>query len=139
MALRLAEVLLNYAEACYKNNAPALANDAVRKVRARVGLPYTDKSGEDLMAQIRQERKVELAYEGQYYWDMKRWGLAQTAFTGTRVHGLKIEKNGSGQFVYTYVDCDKQDRNFPAKMYRIPLPVSEITNNTAITQFPEWN
>jgi len=139
IALRLGEVLLNYAEACYKNGAPALANDAVRKVRNRVGLPYTDKSGEDLMAQIRQERKIELAYEGQYYWDMKRWGLAQTAFTGTRVHGLKIEKNGSGQFVYTYVDCDKQDRNFPAKMYRIPLPVSEITNNTAISQFPEWN
>jgi len=139
IALRLGEVLLNYAEACYKNGAPGLANDAIRKIRGRVGLPYADKSGEDLMTQIRQERKVELAYEGQYYWDMRRWGLAQTAFTGTRVHGLKIEKNGSGQFVYTYVDCDKQDRNFPAKMYRVPLPVSEITNNTSVSQFPEWN
>lgn len=139
IALRLGEVLLNYAEACYHNGKPALANNAIRKIRTRVNLPYTDKSGEALLAQIRQERKVELAYEGQYYWDMRRWGLAHTAFTGTRVHGLKIEKNGSGQFVYTYVDCDKQDRNFPEKMYRFPLPSSEITNNVSIKQFPEWN
>ncbi|GAB3417386.1 RagB/SusD family nutrient uptake outer membrane protein [Niabella aquatica] len=139
VALRLGEVLLNYAEACYQNGSAALANEAVRKIRARVGLPYVDRSGDALMAQIRQERKVELAYEGQYYWDMRRWGLAHTAFTGNRVHGIKIEKNGSGQFVYTYVDCDKQDRNFPEKMYRFPLPVSEITNNVSINQFPEWN
>ncbi|MNL69518.1 hypothetical protein D3C87_1943880 [compost metagenome] len=69
---------------------------------------------------------------------MKRWKLAESAFTGKRVHGLKIEKIGAG-FKYTYVDCDKQDRNFPAKMYRIPLPTAEITNNTAVKQFPEWN
>lgn len=139
IALRLGEVLLNYAEACYHNGAPALANNAIRQIRTRVNLPYTDKSGDALLAQIRQERKVELAWEGLYYWDMRRWGLATTAFTGTRVHGLKIEKNGSNQFVYTYVDCDKQDRNFPAKMNRFPLPSSEITNNVSIKQFPEWN
>lgn len=139
MALRLAEVLLNHAEASYHAGEPAKANDAIRRIRSRVGLPYTDKSGSALLDQIRQERKVELAYEGQYYWDMRRWKLAQTAFTGNRVHGLKIEKNGSGQFVYTYVDCDQQDRNFPQRMYRYPLPVSEINNNTSVQQFPEWN
>lgn len=137
-AFRLGEVLLNYAEACYRSNASPEANAAIRKVRARVGLPYSDKNGTALMAAIMQERKVELAFEGYYYWDMKRWKLAETAFTGTRVHGLKIEKLGAG-FKYTYVDCDKQDRNFPAKMYRIPLPTSEFTNNTAVKQFPEWN
>lgn len=141
IALRLGEVLLNYAEACYQvgGSATSLANDAVRKIRSRAGLPYVDKSGNDLITQIRHERKVELAYEGQYYWDMKRWGLAAASFTGTRVHGLKIEKDSNGDFVYTYVDCDKQDRNFPDKMYRIPLPTSEITNNIAVKQFPEWN
>jgi len=137
-AFRLGEVLLNYAEACYRSNSSPEANAALRKIRARVGLPYVDKSGPALMAAIMQERKVELAFEGYYYWDMKRWKLAETAFTGTRVHGLKVEKIGN-MFRYTYVDCDKQDRNFPAKMYRIPLPTSEITNNTAVKQFPEWN
>ncbi len=49
-----------------------------------MGLSYTDKSGDDLMKAIRQERKVELAYEGHYYWDMRRWKLSATAFTGIR-------------------------------------------------------
>ncbi|MCS2654509.1 RagB/SusD family nutrient uptake outer membrane protein [Bacteroides faecis] len=44
-----------------------IANNAVREIRSRVGLPYSDKSGDALMAAIRQERKVELACEGFYY------------------------------------------------------------------------
>ena len=48
------------------------------------------------MKAIRQERKVELAYEGHYYWDMRRWKLSATAFTGIRLHGMKIEKMQMG-------------------------------------------
>lgn len=137
IAIRYAEVLLNYAEACYQTNDNEQANWAVKEIRDRVSLPYTDKNGEALMQAIRQERKVELAYEGHLYWDMRRWELAHTAYTGIRVHGFRIEKEGSG-FRYTYVDCDKQDRVYTQKLYRIPLPLSELQNNTAIEQFPEW-
>lgn len=137
-AIRYAEVLLNKAEACYHLNDIEGANNAIRAIRARAGLPYSNKTGDELMKAIRQERKVELAYEGFYYWDMRRWKLAETAFTGIRVHGLKIEKNANGTFKYTYVDCDKQDRNFPAKMYQIPLPSAELNNNSAIEQYKEW-
>lgn len=138
IAIRFAEVLLNYAEACYRTNDPINANAAVRRIRTRVALPYKDLTGDNLMKAIRQERKVELAYEGLYYWDMRRWGLAETAFTGLRVHGLKIENNGDGTFKYTYVDCDGQSRNFPKKMYRIPLPQDELQANSLVKQYPEW-
>ncbi|WP_080904504.1 RagB/SusD family nutrient uptake outer membrane protein [Parabacteroides sp. Marseille-P3160] len=138
IAIRYAEVLLNKAEACYHLGDNAGANAAIRAIRSRVGLPYNDKTGDALMAAIRQERKVELAYEGQYYWDMKRWKLAESAFTGIRVHGQKIEKNADNTFTYTYVDCDKQNRNFPSKMYQIPLPIDELNNNTLVQQYPEW-
>ena len=137
--LRLAEVILNHAEACYMSGDPASANDDIEKIRNRVGLPYTDKSGDDLLAAIRQERKVEMAFEGHYYWDMKRWELAESAFSGIRLHGLKIEQDASGGFLYTYVEVDNQDRNFPAKMYRCPIPQAELDNNGLINQFPEWN
>ena len=70
---------------------------------------------------------------------MKRWGLAESAFSGIRLHGLRIEKDATGGFVYTYVECDDQDRNFPSKMYRCPIPQSELDNNGLISQFPEWN
>ena len=136
--IRYAEVLLNYAEACYQTKDYTDANAAIRKIRARVGLPYTDKSSTELMAAIRQERKVELAFEGQYYWDMRRWGLAESAFSDYRTHGLKIVKNDDGTFTYTYVETDTKDREFPSKMYRFPLPQSEISNNSAVSQFADW-
>jgi len=138
ISIRYAEVLLNFAEACYHTGNTDSANIAVKAIRDRVGLPYTSKSGTDLMAAIRQERKVELSYEGLLLWDMRRWQLAATQYTGYRVHGLKIIKNLDGSFTYTYVDADKQNRYFPAKLYRIPLPQDELTNNTAIQQYEEW-
>jgi starch-binding outer membrane protein, SusD/RagB family len=104
-------------------------------VRARVGLPgiksYSDEA-------LRHERKVELAYEGLYYWDMRRWGLSTTAFTGIRRHGLKIEKMGEDTYRYTYVEVDDEDLNYPSKMNRLPVPEKELNNNKDIEQFAEW-
>ena len=141
--IRYAEVLLNKAEACYHiDGKTAEANAAVKAVRQRVGLPYTDKAGSSLWDAIRQERKVELAYEGLWYWDLRRWGVAHKAYpeglSGYQVHGLKIEKAGEGKFTYTYVSVDDQDRKFSEKMYRFPIPSSELTSNASVEQFPEW-
>ena len=140
--LRYAEVLLNKAEACHKTGDAAGANAAVRAIRERVGLPYEDVTGDDLWKAIRQERKVELAYEGLWYWDLRRWKVAHKPYpeglTGYQQHGLKIEKNPDGTFTYTYVSVDDQDRNFPEKMYRFPMPTGELNNNGAVDQYPEW-
>lgn len=140
IALRLAEVYLNYAEACYKSNDATTACTYVDKVRARVSLPSIGKlTGDNLMAAIRHERKVELAYEGLYYWDMRRWGLSTTAFTSIRRHGLKIEKNANGSFTYTYVNVDTENLNFPSKMLgSFPLPLEELNNNKSVSQFSNW-
>lgn len=139
--LRYAEVLLNKAEACYHLNDAAGANAAVKEVRDRVALPYEDKSGDELWKAIRQERKVEFAFEGLWYWDLRRWEVAANQYpeglTGYQQHGFKIEKVGD-DFKYTYVSVDDKDRNFASKLYRFPLPSSELNNNSAVTQFPEW-
>lgn len=140
--IRYAEVLLNKAEAAYHLNDNATANAAVKAVRQRVQLPYNDKSGDNLMAAIRQERKVELAFEGLLYWDLRRWGVADKQYpeglTGYQQHGLKIERYGTG-FKYTYVSVDDKDRNFPSKLYQFPIPESELHNNSQIQQYPAWN
>ncbi len=98
--LRYAEVLLNKAEACYHTEDAAGANAAVKAIRARVGLPYTDKAGDNLWAAIRQERKVEFAFEGLWYWDLRRWEVAAEQYpeglTGYQQHGLKIERYADG-------------------------------------------
>ncbi len=141
VSIRLAEVYLNHAEACYMlgDSEYSKANESLKQVRTRVGLPYSNKSGTALMDAIRQERKVELYCEGHRFWDMRRWGLADKAYSGpnSRVHGVKIEKMGA-IYKYYYVDCDKRDRVFEKKLYRMPIPTSELTGNNAVKQYPEW-
>ena len=139
--LRYAEVLLNKAEALYYTGSETDACEAVKQIRSRVGLPSTTCSGESLLAAIKQERKVELAYEGLLYWDLRRWGDAvkdyPAGLNNYQQHGFKIEKNGSG-FDYTYVSVDDKDRNYPEKMLRFPMPESELNSNNLVNQYPEW-
>ena len=129
--LRYGEVLLNKAEACYRKGDTEGANAAVKAIRSRVGLPYTNKS-------------VELAFEDHWYWDLRRWKEAAedwpVGLNNYQVHGLKIESTAvAGQYKYTYVSVDDKDRNFPAKMYRFPLPDGELNSNPLVNQYPEWN
>ena len=146
--LRYSEVLLNKAEACVKSAAKdeSTANTIIAKIRGRVGLPYTNKYGTELWNAICQERKVELAYEGQRYWDLRRWGVAADDYpaglSAYQQHGLKIISNGDGTFTYTYVSVDEKDRTFESKLYRFPLPKSELDNNPALNHTQpdaNWN
>ena len=145
IVLRYAEVLLNKAEACYNlgDTHYAAANEIVKTIRTRVGLPFDGGlAGNDLWKAIRQERKVELAYEGHWYWDLRRWGVAKEAYpeglSNYKLHGLKIEKDARGNFTYTYVSVDDQNRNYPAKMDQFPLPESEMASNKLVEQFGDW-
>lgn len=141
--IRYAEVLLNQAEALFKTGDEADAEKLVNRIRARVGLPAVAVEGNALWAAIRQERKVELCYEGLWYWDLRRWGVAHKTYpeglSGYQVHGLKITKNDeTGEFTYNYVTVDDKNRNFPQRLYRFPLPSSELRSNSLVDQFPEW-
>ena len=137
--IRLAEVYLNLAEACAMlgSTYDKDANNAIRTIRERGKLPYTDLTGEELMKAIRHERKVELAYEGFYYWDLRRWRMADSILDGVRFHGLKITQSGT-TLTYEYIDCDKEDRKFPERFYNFPIPTTEIANNLAISQINLW-
>ncbi|RXF68030.1 RagB/SusD family nutrient uptake outer membrane protein [Arcticibacter tournemirensis] len=140
--IRLAEVYLNRAEALYRlNNATGALND-INAVRNRVSLPAkSGLTGERLFSAIRQERKIELAYEDHLYWDMRRWRLADkdypAGYNNYRVHGLRITQN-SGSYLWQYVDCDKENRKFLTKTYVLPIPNSELNNNSGIQQYDEW-
>ncbi|SEW53877.1 RagB/SusD family nutrient uptake outer membrane protein [Chitinophaga arvensicola] len=138
MELRYAEILLIHAEALTKLNRLPDAKISLDKVRARVNLPGTPATTPDaMMAAIEHERKVELAFEGQRYWDLRRWRKAHTVLNNVRFHGHKVTGNGVG-FDYTEVDCDKENRYFPTSFYYMPIPQAEIINNTAMTQIQGW-
>ncbi|WP_255474317.1 RagB/SusD family nutrient uptake outer membrane protein [Pontibacter qinzhouensis] len=81
--LRYADVLLMYAEAMNEVNGPGEeVYNALNQVRSRptVNMPAVDQlmynTQESLREYIRNERRVELALEGQRYNDLKRWRIA---------------------------------------------------------------
>ena len=80
--IRLADVILMYAEAANENNKPDDAIDAINIVRRRVGMPdlptaeYPVDSKAEIFRAIVHERRVELAFEYIRLDDLRRWGLA---------------------------------------------------------------
>ncbi len=76
--LRYADVLLMAAEAYNQLGQDGLAQDELEKVRARAGFDdEVTATGNALFEMIVKERQLELAFEGQRYWDLIRWGKAQ--------------------------------------------------------------
>ncbi|WP_298883622.1 RagB/SusD family nutrient uptake outer membrane protein [uncultured Polaribacter sp.] len=83
---RYAEVLLLAAEAYNKaGGQDAAARAELNKVRNRAGLVDIDvtTSGNALFEAIVNEKYLELAHEGQRFWDLVRWGKASTELAGT--------------------------------------------------------
>lgn len=133
--IRFAEVLLNKAEAAFRLKKTGEAQGLMNRVRGREGvnLPGKSTTGEEWFKDYRNERKIELSYEGHLFWDMRRWKLAHIEYNHYRCHGIKIT-NGT----YEYIDCDGQDRKFPQKLYVLPVPTTELKTNTLIEQYDEW-
>lgn len=76
---RLAEVYLNAAEAAFELGETDKAQQYLKKVRDRAGI---STSSAVTLDQIRNERRVELAFEGHRYFDLKRWRVATELFDG---------------------------------------------------------
>jgi hypothetical protein len=88
---RFGEVLLNAAEASFELGDNATAATYLNMVRARAGLTTPLSDGDITFDRIVHERKVELAFEGLYFYDMKRWRLATDRWDGvpTTLSSLK--------------------------------------------------
>lgn len=137
--VRYAEVLLNQAEALNESGKSNEALNPLNKVRRRAKLPeITETNQANLRQIIREERKIELAFEGQRYWDLRRWRIALDILGGKRMHGMKITKNADNTFTYERVDCDGKNRFFEERYYQFPIPLSEIQNNPECKQIDKW-
>lgn len=79
---RYAEILLNAAEAAFELGQPAAALPYIDQVRARAGLTIPLDVSDITFDRIAHERRVELAFEGHYFYDMKRWRLAHVVWDG---------------------------------------------------------
>lgn len=151
---RYAEVLLNLAEAANEAGGPAYtvagagsplsAVDAINLVRERVGMPDVattfSRRGlpltkENLRELIRNERRVELAFEDHRYYDVRRWMIIEQL--PKFVRGCVITKNPDGSFSYD-PNVQVETKVFETKHYFFPIPQTEVNRNPNMRQNPQW-
>ena len=140
--IRVTEIFLNYAEAANEAWGPTgkgthaySAYDVIKKIRQRAGVggtddPYLEVCAADplkMQQLIRNERRLELCFEGFRFWDLRRW----KADLNETVRGVDI--NGSA---ITSVDVEK--RAFKDYMYYGPIPYSEILKYSNLKQNKGW-
>lgn len=130
IVIRFADILLMYAEA--KNEVSAIPDqsiyNALNEVRARAGVAsvvLNSKNKEVMQKLIRDERKIELAGEGIYYSDIRRWRIA-----GAELNG-KAFRNLLGDIYITRIFDEE-------KHYLWPIPQAERDMNKNLTQNPKY-
>jgi starch-binding outer membrane protein, SusD/RagB family len=126
--LRYAEVLLNRAEAAVElgNTADALTD--INLIRDRAGA--TEYSSIDL-TKVRNERCMELAFENQYYWDLKRWRTADVVLDKAHFKGLMpYYVFNENKFIFlAEPELFNREYTFPKQNYYEPIPGGEIAKN----------
>lgn len=135
---RLAEIYLNYAEAQFELGNEALAREYLSLVRARVGMPAIPATvtGAALRERIRNERRIELAFEGHRFFDIRRWMIAAEV-ENTPIRGMDIVKTAAGELQYTPVELLVK-APYEEKMNLLPVAADEIRRNPELTQTPGW-
>ncbi|HEA22907.1 hypothetical protein LCGC14_0772780 [marine sediment metagenome] len=160
---RFAEVLLNAAEAAFELGQPELAAGYLNQVRERAGITVPLTAAEVDFDRIVHERYVELAFEGLYFFDLRRWRLGHIIFDGVEITEDQVTQNiGSatkrqtqpwGVWPYKYIEPGspddgkwifeivKPDRVTGADRFRFGNYYSEIaqdilTNNPLLVRNP---
>ena len=135
---RYAEILLNYAEAQNEAVGPdGQVYAAINAIRIRVNMPALPAglTQNEMRLRIRHERRVEMAFEEQRFWDIRRWKIAENVLNGT-LHGIQATLTGT---TTTYKIVDAAPVKFEAsKMYLFPIPFKESAANNKMVQNPNW-
>ena len=138
IVFRLAEIYLNYAEAEAELGQTGTALTYLNLIRARAGMPnVTSAGGADLIAKIQQERRIELCFEGHRFFDLRRWGMAETG-NGDAL-GIIITPTNASNTTFSYQVDTVQTRVWEPSFYYYPIPRSEIEANPNLTQNPNYN
>ena len=137
--MRYADILLMYAEAKAElNELDGSVNDALVEIRDRVGVPMpndiTAMTQAEAIDFIRNERTIELAWEGLHLADIRRWGTAQSVLNGS-THGIDVARSDGSFSPLPGIHA----RSFTApRDYVWPIPAGERDLNPNLGQNPGY-
>lgn len=143
--IRYAEIILNYAEAINETGQTTLAYPKLIDLRRRAGIDkgadglYGLKAGmsqAEMREVIRNERRIELAFEDHRWHDIRRWKIA---FVVCNQYNkvMQVVKNSTGTFTYNRLESIRR-HNFRPEMYLLPIPDPEIQKMPKMIQNPGW-
>ena len=142
--IRLGELYLNLAEAAAEAGELNIAKTALNKIREHAGIPTVEKSWEGiatltkdkLIEIIRQERIIELSFEGHYRWDMARWKELEHVLDH---NPSALNTDGvSDEDFFRPVVLDRAWKFTSPTHYLLPIADSELNKNTLIVQNPGY-
>lgn len=145
--IRLAEIYLNYTEAMIEYDPAQLDYRYWDELRARAGVPpirevYPGIEGnqDQLREMIRRERRIELAFEGFRFFDVRRWQIAEQTDAGP-MYGMNIQQNNHnpGGAFWQRTPTMRPNRVFNKKQYLWPILQSQMDRDQLIEQAPFWN
>lgn len=141
--IRYTEIFLNYAEAANEAWGPTgtgdftfSAYDVIKAIRVRAGVGQDNgnaylesiKGDKDKMRElIRNERRLELCFEGFRFWDLRRWKLDMNE----TAKGIRFSGN-------TYTIIDVENRKYEDYMNYGPIPYTETLKFDALVQNKGW-
>lgn len=147
--IRTTELLLDYAEAANEAQGPTAqvgganysAYDIIKAIRARVHDagwqdPYLESIKGDqakMRELIRNERRLELCFENQRFWDLRRW----KANLNEGAKGASITSTGAG--VTNYNITSVEPRQYQDYMIYGPIPYSEVLKWSNLQQNDGWS
>lgn len=145
VALRYAEILLNYAEAMNEYAGPDAegVKDCIIALRKRAGIEAGDDNSygigdihdkDEMRELIYNERRIEMAFEEQRYFDIRRWRLAESLYESP-LRGLSIT-NRDGQLYFA--ENEVLNVRWDNRQYLYPIPYSEVLKNSNMVQNPNW-
>ncbi|WP_303035668.1 RagB/SusD family nutrient uptake outer membrane protein [uncultured Duncaniella sp.] len=141
--IRYTEMFLLYAEAANEAWGPTgsgshgySAYDVIKAIRQRAGIGLENgdaylesvKGDKDKMRElIRNERRIELSFEGHRFWDLRRW----KADLNETTKGMSISDN-------SFNVIDVESRHYKDYMFYGPIPYSEVLKFSELSQNKGW-
>ncbi len=150
---RYTEAMFNYIEASIELGDDADAQLWLNRIRFRAGMPAVTETGDALKQRFRNEKRIEMAFEEQRYFDTRRWMIAPQTL-GRKTTFIQIEgrlkpgatapvpyRKDKTKFDYTYttvINNDLENRTWLDKMYFRPIALDETQKNNKLEQNPGY-